>query len=446
MPQAVEGFRRQITQADQYTAVGLADDIAVHDVHIGNGAARELLGIFKDLVAQDIAGLRDGEAADIGLAGGIRAEAEGGDIRVLIGDDVYVAIVLQANDVRRHLCIGSVRALTDLRFAYLHLHRTVLIQNHTAGGMLKRDGPDSSVVPEGGDADALADRAGLLGIFRVLAVVVHIGHGLVKALVEAVKIVLVLGETVHIAHGHDVLAAPLEGVHAQHLADVLDVALMRPRSLRHTVAAHCTGDGLVGEHRVGVALEIRTGVELREGAHGLGHDAVAVGGVSALIGEQLDLARGKAAVRMQPRNKVDTDGVAHAVGNKGVLARDVDLDQTAAELLRQPCRQRLIEGVLLVAEAAADIGLDHADAAPGNPQCLTDGAADNVRDLRGGNDDDLARFLVSIDDMIFNMAVLHSRGIIPLVHADQPRLFDGFLIVADADVAVAEDVVREFLM
>ena len=242
------------------------------------------------------------------------------------------------------------------------------------------------------------------------------------------------------------LAAPLEGVHAQHLADVLDVALVRPRGLRHTVAAHCTGDGLVGEHRVGVALEIRTGVELREGAHGLGHDAVTVGGVSALIGEQLDLARGKAAVRMQPRNKVDTDGVAHAVGNKGVLARDVDLDQTAAELLRQPCRQRLIEGVLLVAEAAADIGLDHADAAPGHTQRLPDGTADNVRDLRGGNDDDLARFLVSIDDMIFNMAVLHSRGIIPLVHADQPRLFDGFLIVADADVAVAEDVVREFLM
>ena len=280
----------------------------------------------------------------------------------------------------------------------------------------------------------------------MLAVVVHVGHGLVEALVKAVKIVLVLREAVHIADGHDVLAPPLQRIHAEHLADVLNVAFVRPRGLRHAVAAHGAADGFVGKDGVGIALEILAGIELREGAHGLGHDAVAVGGVSTLIGEQLDLACGEAAVRMQPGDQMDADGVAHAVGDKGVLARNVDLHEAAAELHGKPCGQRFIQRILLVAEAAADVGLDDADAAPGNVQRLSDGAAHDVRDLRRGNDDDLACFLIGVDDVIFNMAVLHGGGVVPLVHADEPRLLDGFGIVADADVAVMQNIMRKFLM
>ena len=336
--------------------------------------------------------------------------------------------------------------MADLRLADLHLNGAVLVEHHAAGGMLQRDGPNGGVVPERGNANALADVAGLMLVFGVLAVVVDVGHGLVEALVEAVVVVFVLGEAVHIAHGHDVLAAELQGIDAEHLADVLNVAFVRPRCLRHTVAAHRAGDGAVGEDSVGVALEVLAGVELRERAHRLGDDGVTVRGVSALVGEALDLAGDEGAVRPQPRDHVEADGMAHAVGHEGVLAGDVDLDETTAELHGKPRGERLIQRVLLIAEAAADVGLDDADPAPVDAEGLTDGAADDVRDLRGGNDDDLAGLLIGVGNVVFDVAVLHGRGVVPLVDADQPFLLDRLGVVAHAAGGVLQNVVGIFLV
>ena len=91
---------------------------------------------------------------------------------------------------------------------------------------------------------------------------------------------------------------------------------------------------------------------------------MAVGGVSALVREAFDLARGERAVRPHPRDDVRADGVAHAVADERLLARAVELDEAAAHDGGEVGAQRLIQRVLLVAEAAADIRLDDAYLAP----------------------------------------------------------------------------------
>ena len=127
---------------------------------------------------------------------------------------------------------------------------------------------------------------------------------------------------------------------------------------------------------------------LGEGAHGLGHDAVSVGGVGPLVGEQLHLSGGKGAVRSEPGHDVEPDGVAHPVGDEGFLPGAVDADAAALDLGGAPGAQGLIQGVLLVAEAAADIGLYHPDIAPGAAQGLAHHPADDVGNLGGGHHGD----------------------------------------------------------
>ena len=97
-----------------------------------------------------------------------------------------------------------------------------------------------------------------------------------------------------------------------------------------------------------------------------------------LIGEALDLARGNRAVFVEPRDDVEPDGVAHAVGDERLLSCAVDADAPAVDLRGAPGAKRLIERVLLVAEAAADIGLDDLNICPGSSQRLTDDPADDV--------------------------------------------------------------------
>jgi hypothetical protein len=96
------------------------------------------------------------------------------------------------------------------------------------------------------------------------------------------------------------LAAELQGIGADGLADVVDVALAGEHRLRDAVAAHGAGRGTVGVNRVGVAVHIGAGIQLWERAHALGADAVAVGRIRALVGEALNLPGGKGAVGTAP--------------------------------------------------------------------------------------------------------------------------------------------------
>lgn len=104
----------------------------------------------------------DGEARGKGLTGGVSAEARRGHVGVLTGQNVYLFIIGQAKDLRAHLCVGCVCALTDLGFADLQIDRAVEVQLQTAGGGFQRNGEDGGVVPEGRKADAAADGAAVL--------------------------------------------------------------------------------------------------------------------------------------------------------------------------------------------------------------------------------------------------------------------------------------------
>ena len=127
---------------------------------------------------------------------------------------------------------------------------------------------------------------------------------------------------------------------------------------------------------------------------------------------------------------MDADGVADAVGDEGLFAGAVELDGAAIDLLAAPGAQRLIKGILLVAEAAADVRLDDADVRPRAAQRLPDDTPDDVRDLRGARQDEAAVFAVAEAAVILDVAVLHGGRIVPALDANQARLLNGLLIVA----------------
>ena len=357
-----------------------------------------------------------------------------------------VLVALEAHGLCGHLGVGGVRALTDLRFAALHGNGAVQIQLHPVGGRLQRDGIHAGVVPEGRRADAPADRAGILGEFRLAAVIVHGVTALFQAGPEGVEIVGIAGEGVVIILGHDELHAVFQRVHAHGGGTFVDVGLVSKAGLRHTVATHGARRGPVGKHGPAVALHVGAGIDLGEGAHGLGADGVAVGSIGSLIGKALYLPGGQLPVLPDPGNDMKPDGVADAVGDEGLLPGAVHADAASPHLGRAPGAQRLVQGILLVAEAAADIGLDDLDIRPGAAQSLPHNPADDMGNLGGGNHHHPAVFFIGITAVVFNVAVLHRGGVVPPFHLDETRLLNGGGIVALADVRVLEDISGIILM
>ena len=216
-----------------------------------------------------------------------------------------------------------------------------------------------------------------------------------------------------------------------------------PHGLGDAVAAHGAGHRLVGEDGVGVHFDVFTGIQLGEGAGALGADAVAVGGVGALVGEGFQLAGGVGAVRPHPGYDMIPDRMARPVADEGFFPGNVQLDQMAAGLQAQPGAEGFVENVLLVAEAAADIGLDHPDFSPVHAQGLAHHPPDDVRDLGGGGHGDPAAFHFGKADEILNMAVLHHRRFVPAFHLRQAGFLNRLRKIAVADLRVLQDVVRE---
>ena len=288
-----------------------------------------------------------------------------------------------AHGVGGHLRVNRVAALAYLRLAGLHLHGAVLVEHHAAGGALQRDGPHTGVVPIERHAHAAADIARLrLCVLRIEPLEVRGPGPRLHALAEAVAPVDVLGKAVLVALRHGYFAPELDRAHAERLCHVVYVRLAREGGLGYAVAAHRARGREIGEYSPGVALEVLAGVDLREGVHALGADAVPVRGVAALIRPALELAGGKAAVRPYPGNNVAAYGMADAVAGEGFLPAAFYSDRPAAQLCSQPGAERLIERVLLVAEAAAYVGLYYPHLAPGYAQRLTHDAAHDVRYLR----------------------------------------------------------------
>ena len=224
------------------------------------------------------------------------------------------------------------------------------------------------------------------------------------------------------------------------------MALPGEHGLRNAVAAHRARNGPVGENGVSVALHVVARVKLRERAHALCGDAMAMGGICALVREALHLPGGKCAVGPDVGDDMRADGMAHAVGNEGLLPADVKLYAPAAHLRGKVSAERLIQRILLVAEAAADVRLDDAHIAPRDAQRLPHDAPHDVRDLRGGGDDDAPALHLRKADVVFNVAVLHGGGVVPAFHPDEAGLLDRRLIVALHDARVGKNVVRIVFM
>ena len=394
---------------------------------------------LQDLLTQLGSALGDTQSADVGLTGSVSTGTVGSHVGILAGNDMDV-LQRHADSVSDHLGVSGVTALADLGLAGLELQGAVLVDDHTDGAGLQRDGPDSGVVPESGDADTLTDGAGLVLVLIELGVVVHDLDTLVQALVEGILEQLVLGEAVNIALGHQSLTTVVDGIQAQLLTDVVGVGLNCESGLGHTVAAHCASDGTVGVDGVSVALVVVNGVQLSDGASALCNDGVAVGCVCTAVGPLLSLTSDQSAVLTDPGGQVSTDGVTNTVIDKGLFTLALVVDQTAADLSGSPSGQGLVQCVLLVTEAATDVGLDNADLTPGATQSLAGDTTDDVRNLSGGNQDNAACFHVSVNAVVFDVAVLNGGGVVPALDLDQTGLLDGLSVVALADIGVSQQV------
>ena len=75
---------------------------------------------------------------------------------------------------------------------------------------------------------------------------------------------------------------------------------------------------------------------------------------------------------------MEPHGMTDAVGDEGLLPGAVDPDTAAVDLRGAPGAKGLIQRVLLVAEAAADIGLDDLHIRPWAAQGLPHNPADDM--------------------------------------------------------------------
>ena len=119
-----------------------------------------------------------------------------------------------------------------------------------------------------------------------------------------------------------------------------------------------------------------------------------------------------------------------------------------AELGGQPCGQGFDQNVLLVAEAAAHVGLDDADTRPGNAQRLTAHAAHDVGDLGGADHRDFLSFHVRERVHGFHVTVLHSGHAVMPGHDDRAGC-RGSLIkgaVSQMELGMHDHIARLFLV
>ncbi len=76
--EAVQCLGGQLAQSHQLLPVAGADDLALYQVQIAHRHPRQLMGIGQDPLLEQLAGLADGKAADVGLAGGVGAQSRMG--------------------------------------------------------------------------------------------------------------------------------------------------------------------------------------------------------------------------------------------------------------------------------------------------------------------------------------------------------------------------------
>ncbi len=188
---AVKRCCRKLGKAHKPPAVLYVYYIAVLNVQIVNRHAGKPVRVAQYALLHYARRLLHGKPAHVGLAAGVCARAEGGNVRILGGDYMHL-FKRNAQLLRRHLAEGRVRALSYFGFGKLKLHTSILIEHHAAGRAFKRNGPNGGIVPENGHAYAAANIARVVRKFLQLALVIDILHALFDALIKAVEIILVL--------------------------------------------------------------------------------------------------------------------------------------------------------------------------------------------------------------------------------------------------------------
>ncbi|MPM74423.1 hypothetical protein SDC9_121411 [bioreactor metagenome] len=168
--------------------------------------------------------------------------------------------------------------------------------------------------------------------------------------------------------------------------------------------------------------------------------------ICALIGIAFHLPGDEPSVGTGIGGDMVADRVTHTVAHEGLLAADVEFDESATDLLAAETAERLIERILLVAESAADVWLDQAHAAPRQAKRLPADAAHDMRNLRARDDHQLAKLFLGIANVVFNMAMLDDWRIIPAFDFHETGFLNRFFKIADFIARVREDVVFKTVM
>ena len=255
--------------------VGDTHNLSVSDIQIGSRDPDQFFGAIEDQRLQLQTCTADREAGRMGLTGGVCPRAEGADIGILKGQDVY-PVKRYADSVGSHLTKDRIRALPDLRFAQLQLKRAILIQRHAAGGGLEHDRRNARVKPENRRADAAPEIAGLIPVFPALLHIVGYLHRPIQALLEGIVIQCLPGNRIPVADRHQAAAPDFQRLHPQCSGNIIHMAFHRPGDLRDSVAPHGARHRLVREDGPGIDLHVRTGIKLAKGRDGRSGDGVAV--------------------------------------------------------------------------------------------------------------------------------------------------------------------------
>ena len=135
--------------------------------------------------------------------------------------------------------------------------------------------------------------------------------------------------------------------------------------------------------------------------------------------------------------------MARAGAHKGLFPRNGQLYAPSADHRTQVGIQRLIQDILLVAEAAADIRLDNPYLSPVDTERLSAHAAANMRQLRGRHHDNLSALHIGIRAGIFDMAVRNGRYRIIAFKHDRIGIIRRFFILAHAKHRMLQHIARE---
>ncbi len=185
--------------------------------------------------------------------------------------------------------------------------------------------------------------------------------------------------------GDEVLAPDLERVDPELVGELVERHLDHLRRLGPAGAADRIGRALVGEHPDDVGLDVGDLVTAAHHERAQRRDQRREDHVvGAEVGQDLDVEGGDRAVALGAHPDVG-DLVAALVGDRHVLRARLDPLDRAPELARRPAGEELLAVDLeLLAEAAADLGRDHAHVILAEPEQERHEQAHEVRNLGRG--------------------------------------------------------------